>query len=300
MEKRTKLKIFGFAIFAVGLTSCQSVEPTGNNGKPLSPFVLETETAKEKTSDNPRTLKIRVSISRREDLRVKVADKIKAGDVIADRTRERNSFVLQRQQAEITLKRLQILQNSKSAELQKPVTPDTSFAESQAAIRRTQVSVDAGLRNVKLQETRISQIANLPFPGDLSKIKQHETARLVLLKGELLEAESNLALERAKLETAKANRNYSEQKDALEIQKQKITLNEQRLTLETNIAQLEAQITNLNAQIVALSAVRAPFNGTIKKISWEGQTNDEINVVILVDVDDDDSDSRANAEARTK
>jgi hypothetical protein len=72
------------------------------------------------------------------------------------------------------------------------------------------------------------------------------------------------------------------------------------LTLETNIAQLEAQITNLNAQIVALSAVRAPFAGTIKKISWEGQTNDEINVVILVDVDDDNSDSRANAEARTK
>ena len=66
-------------------------------------------------------------------------------------------------------------------------------------------------------------------------------------------------------------------------------MNEQRLTLETNIAQNEAQITNLNAQIVALSAVRAPFAGTIKKISWEGQTNDEINVVILVDVDDGNS-----------
>ncbi|MDQ3748159.1 MAG: hypothetical protein M3367_03955 [Acidobacteriota bacterium] len=120
-----------------------------------------------------------------------------------------------------------------------------------------------------------------------SKATQHEKARFALLKGELLYATSNLALERAKLETAKANRSYTEQKDALEIQKQKITLNEQRLTLETNIAQIEAQITNLNAQIIALSAVRVPFNGTIKKISWEGQTNDEINVVILVDVDDD-------------
>lgn len=287
MEKRTKIKIFGTAFFACGLISCQSVEPTANNAERTNPFILETETSKEKISDNPRTLKIRVSISRREDLRVKVGEKIKAGDVIADRNKERNALIVQKQQAEITLKRLQTLQRSKSEELHKPVMPDASFAESQAAIRRAQIFVEAAKRNIKLQKTRISQIENLPFPGDLSKIRQHEAARLDLLKGELLEAESNLALERAKLETAKANRNYSEQKDALEIQKQKITLNEQRLTLETNIAQFEAQITNLNGQIVALSAVRVPFAGTIKKISWEGQTNDEINVVILVDVDDD-------------
>ncbi len=293
MEKRTKLKIFGLVCFACGLISCkQEAQPT-NSAQPLKVINLsDSDETPMKVSDNPRSIKIRVSISRREDLRVKVADKIKAGDVIADRTRERNALILQRQQAEMILKRLQTLQRSKSEELQKPVTPDASFAENEAAIRRAQVSVDEAKRNIKLQETRISQIENLPFPGDLSKIRQHETARLALLKGELLEAESNLALERAKLVTAKANRNYSEQKDALEIQKQKITLNEQRLTLETNIASLEAQITNLNGQIIALSQVRAPFAGTIKKITWEGQTNDEINVVILVDVDD--SDTRAN------
>ena len=93
-------------------------------------------------------------------------------------------------------------------------------------------------------------------------------------------------LERAKLETAKANRNYAEQKDQLEINKSKISAREQRITIEAQITQIEANITNLNVQIVALSAVRAPFAGTIKKINWEGQTNAEINVVITVDVDD--------------
>ncbi len=77
--------------------------------------------------------------------------------------------------------------------------------------------------------------------------------------------------------------------DALEINKAKITLHEQRVTIETNITQLEMQITNLNVSIIALSSIRAPFDGTVKKISWEGQTNDEINVVISVDVDDSDS-----------
>ncbi len=237
----------------------------------------------------PESIKVRVQISRREDLRVKVGQKLKAGDVIADRNKERDALEAQKRQAELSLERLKNLMLLKTEELQKPIMPDASFAEYEANIRRASVLIDAAKRNIELQKTRIEQIEKLPFPGDMSKITQHETARLELLKGELLEAESNLALERAKLETAKANRNYSEQKDALEINKAKITIGEQRVTIETQITQLEAQITNLNASIIALSAVRAPFAGTVRKISWEGQTNDEITVVISVDVDDSDS-----------
>jgi len=242
------------------------------------------------TSENlPESIKVRVVISRREDLRVKVGDKLKAGDVIADRDKERNALEAQKRQAELSLERLKNLMMLKTENLQKPIMPDASFAEFEANIRRAALLVEAAKRNIKLQESRIVEIKKLPFPGDVSKITQHETARLALLKGELLEAESNLALERAKLETVKANRNYTEQKDALEIEKAKITASEQRITIETSITQIEVQITNLNARIITLSAVRAPFAGTVKKISWEGQTNDEITVVISVDVSDSDS-----------
>jgi len=245
------------------------------------------------TGENlPESIKVRVQISRREDLRVKTGDKLKTGDVIADRDKERAALLSQKKQAELSLERLKNLMLLKAEELNKPIMPDTSFAEFEANIRRASVLVAAAKRNVKLQESRIEEIERLPFPGDMSIITQHETARLELLKGELLEAESNLALERAKLETAKANRSYAEQKDALEIQKAKITIGEQRVSIETNITQLEAQITSLNGQIVSLSAVRAPFNGTVKKISWEGQTNDEITVVISVDVDDSNSSAK--------
>jgi hypothetical protein len=234
----------------------------------------------------PESIKVRVQISRREDLRVKTGEKLKAGDVIADRNRERDALEAQKRQAELSLERLKNLMLLKAEELNKPIMPDASFAEFEANIRRAALLVEAAKRNIELQESRIEEIGKLPFPGDMSKITQHETARLALLKGELLEAESNFALEKAKLETAKANRNYIEQKDALEIQKAKITIGEQRVTIETQIAQFEAQITNLNGQIISLSAVRTPFAGTVRKISWEGQTNDEITVVISVDVDD--------------
>lgn len=278
-----------FLIFCICfLLSCQ--KQTTDAPAETTPRKTITLGDEKPTGENlPESIKVRVVISRREDLRVKVGQKLKSGDVIADRNKERDALEAQKQQAELSLDRLKNLMFLKTEELQKPITPVASFAEFEANIRRASVLVDAAKRNIKLQENRIEQIEKLPFPGDMSKITQHETARLALLKGELLEAESNLALERAKLETAKASRNYSEQKDALEIQKAKITIGENRLTIETQITQLEAQITNLNGQIIALSAVHAPFAGTIKKITWEGQTNDEITVVISVDVSDSDS-----------
>ena len=193
---------------------------------------------------------------------------------------------MQKQQSELALERMKKLMWLKDENLENPVLPDISFAEYQAAINRAAITVETVKRSINLQAMRIKEIESLPFPVDLTKVKQHESARLYLLKSELLAAESNFNFERAKLETAKANRSYAEQNDALEIQKSKIAVREQRITIETQITQTEAQITNLNVQIIALSAVRAPFAGTIKKISWEGQTNAEINVVITVDVDD--------------
>lgn len=294
MEKRTKLKTFAGICFAFGLISCKSAPaPTNTATKPTTTDQFETGEAETRRADTPRSIKIRVSISRREDLRVKVGDKIAEGFIIADRTRERNALLLQKSQAEMTLKRLQTLRDTKAEELQKPVMPIQSLAEIEASIKRAQLVVEIAKRGVRLQELRLEEIKSLPFPVDFSKVRQHETSKLDLLKNEFAQTESNLFLEKAKLETGRANRSYAEQKDALEIQKQKITLNEQRLGLETQIAQLEAQTSFINASIIALSTVRAPFAGLIKKINWEGQINDEITVVILVDVDDSNSDSRA-------
>lgn len=280
-----------FLIFGICFLCASCQKPASDAPAETVPRKTITLGTDEKpTGENlPESIKVRVQIYRREDLRVKVGDQLKAGDVIADRTTERKNLEAQKRQAELSLERLKNSMLLKTENLQKPIMPDASFAEFEANIRRASVLVEAAKRNINLQESRIEEIEKLPFPGDMSKITQHETARLALLKGELLEAESNLALERAKLETVKANRNYTEQKDTLEIEKAKITASEQRITIETSITQIEVQITNLNARIITLSAVRAPFAGTVKKISWEGQTNDEITVVISVDVSDSDS-----------
>ncbi len=203
-----------FLIFGICfLLSCQK-QTTDAPAESVPRKTITLGADEKPTGENlPESIKVRVVISRREDLRVKVGDKLKAGDVIADRDKERNALEAQKRQAELSLERLKNLMLLKAEELNKPIMPDASFAEFEANIRRASVLVNASKRNIKLQESRIEEIKKLPFPGDMSKITQHETARLALLKGELLEAESNLALERAKLETVKANRNYTEQKE---------------------------------------------------------------------------------------
>jgi len=268
------------------LTACKTAETPKSAETVQSEKPLTIGDDKQFLSDSlPSEIKVRVVISRSEDLRVVVGQKIKTGDVIADQKRERDALLMQKQQATLALERMKKLMWLKDENLEKPVLPDASFAEYEAAINRAAVTVETAKRSINLQAMRIKEIESLPFPVDLTKVKQHESARLNLLNSELLAAESNLNLERAKLETAKANRIYAEQKDQLEIQKSKIAVREQRITLEAQITQIEATITNLNVQIVALSAVRSPFAGTVKKINWEGQNNAEINVVITVDVD---------------
>ena len=282
------MKIWLLIITLLTLTACKTAETSKSAETVQAEKPLTIGNDKTYSGESfPNEIKVRVTISSPEDLRVSVGEKIKVGDVIADRKRERDALLMQKQQAELALERMIKLMYLKDENLEKPVLPDASFAEYEASINRALVSVEAAKRSIILQKSRIEQIEKLPFPVDLSKVKQHETARLKLLEGELLAAESNLALEKAKLETAKANRSYAEQKDTLEINKSKIVAREQRITIEANITQIEANITNLNVQIIALSAVRAPFAGTIKKINWEGQTNAEINVVITVDVNSD-------------
>jgi multidrug efflux pump subunit AcrA (membrane-fusion protein) len=232
------MKIWLLIVTISTLTACNTAAPPNRAETVQSEKPLTIGDDKRFSGESlPSEIKVRVTISRPEDLRVKVGQKIKTGDVIADRKSERDNLLAQKQQSELALERMKKLMWLKDENLEKPVLPDASFAEYEAAINRAAVTVEAAKRSISLQKSRIEQIEKLPFPVDLTKVKQHESARLELLKSELLAFESNLNLERAKLGTAKANRGYIEQKDALEIQKSKLTAREQRITIEAQITQ---------------------------------------------------------------
>ena len=112
------------------------------------------------------------------------------------------------------------------------------------------------------------------------------------------ETRDSLELARAQFATTKANRAYVEQKDKLEIEKQKFSMREamqnleiQQAQLQANLQSIEKQMIDLEQQLARAEAVRASFAGTVEKIIWESQTNDEISIVIFIDVAGDTSES---------
>jgi hypothetical protein len=54
---------------------------------------------------------------------------------------------------------------------------------------------------------------------------------------------------------------------------------------EYSKAQIETQIQTFDSQIEQLSTVRAPYEGTIKKVKWTGQSNNTLTVELTLDID---------------
>jgi hypothetical protein len=123
--------------------------------------------------------------------------------------------------------------------------------------------------------------------GNIKLILSHEQAKLKNLEAARQQAQIQLELAQSQLTTAKENRAYAEYQRQLEQTRRAIALEQQHQAIasqesersrllaerEYSKVQIETQIQALDSQIEQLSTVRAPYEGTIKKIKWTGQSN---------------------------
>ncbi|MCA1638347.1 MAG: hypothetical protein LC768_08440 [Acidobacteria bacterium] len=172
--------------------------------------------------------------------------------------------------------------------------PASDFSASVAEIKRAENNLSLSASLVEKQKVKIEKLKTLRFEN-LETILSHEQVKLDELLARQAEMRDSLELAKAQLSTTKATRAYLEQKDRLEIEKQKFSVSEamqnleiQQAQLQANLQSIEKQTIDLEQQLARVEAVRASFAGTVEKITWETQTNDEISVVIFVDVAGDD------------
>lgn len=111
---------------------------------------LPSEPLQQSDSDSPKRLTITVSVTDPEDLKVQQGDRVEPGQLIADRTRERDRPETQHQQLSLTLQKLQ--GSTITAPLQ-PATvpaiaalPPPSYLEEAAAIEQAKATVDTALQ----------------------------------------------------------------------------------------------------------------------------------------------------------
>jgi len=110
-------------------------------------------------SSLPRLLKISLSLSSPQEIKVKQGDTVVAGEVLADRAEERSRLTAQRRELQLALQQIQARQ---IPTLQAPVTvplvkglPPVSYAEEEAAIRSAATNVQQKERALQLQQQSI-------------------------------------------------------------------------------------------------------------------------------------------------
>src|SRR5262245_19829747 len=169
-------------------------------------------------SGSPRYLRVKLTINRVEDLRVKAGDKIEAGAALSDRAFERQRLMIQRRALAVAAHRI----GQQSTAAQESIKllaelggelPPATFVSEAAAIRRAEADAQAAARKVALQQERRSSLpALVPAGYDAGAIESHESDKLALAEDAERQAVADVGVTQAKLPTARESRAIEEKR----------------------------------------------------------------------------------------
>ncbi len=277
---------------------------------PLPPLPATPETRKNRLE--PRNIKIELTLSNPTDLKVKPGDIVTAGQALSDRISERNRLQAKKKQLQLSLLKLNLPLTP--IPQPKPIPeiaelPPVSYAEEEAAIKLHKQKLTEAERAIALQQKKIDSLTQLQTSpshrskegGDIKLILSHEQANLKNLETARQSAQIQLEVQESKLTTAREQRAYIEYQRQLEQTRRAIALQQQQQAIasqevererllaerEYSQAQIETQIQTLDYQIHQLSTVTAPYEGTIKKVKWTGQSDHHLTAVVTLAVSSD-------------
>jgi hypothetical protein len=241
-----------FSLIAVFLTGCNSMSRMPVS--PPLPVVDPTPIINRRTNLVPRELRLKLTLDDPADLKVKPGDSVRKGQVIGDRTSARKHLEQQRQVIRLKLEHL----NASAGVGSRSV----SYAVEQARVRQAQVRVQQAREAIAQFKTNSPWTdyawASLPLYKESTQISQ-----LVI---KVQDAEGELGLAVAQLQAARENKQ------------------QKSVGQETSIQQalLMAQLRDIEARLDGVGVVRSPYAGTIKKIKWLGQVNQELIVEVTL------------------
>jgi hypothetical protein len=240
--------------FAVLLTGCNSM--TQMPASPPLPVVDPTPIINHRVNLVPRELKLKLTLDDPADLKLKPGDLVRKGQVIGDRTSARKHLEQQRQVIRLKLEHLNASARASSDLF--------SHAVEQARVRQAQVRVQQAREAIAQFKTNSPWTdyawASLPLYKESTQVSQ------LVIKVQDAEAELGLAV--AQLQAAREN------------QQQKAV--GQDASVQQTL--LMSQLRDVEARLDGVGVVRSPYPGTVRKIKWLGQVNQELIVEVTLTV----------------
>ena len=245
-------------------------------------FITSTSPPEQSTQPNeaPRRLTISVAVTDPNDLKVTEGDRISVGQLIADRTRDRNRLEAQARQLDLTLQRLE------HATITPPLPPATpppiatpTYLEEIAAIDRAKADVDQAEALIAAKHQELDYLAQLPNLDPL--VMEHEQAKLAELQRSHTAAVRDYQLALGKRSTAEYEHSRvmaldasHRNRDLLGYQNQWAQYEQRLRDREYQIAQTRLKLDEIDTAISNLAVVRSPYAGRIRRIKWLGQGAD--------------------------
>jgi hypothetical protein len=256
MEEMMRRSICVIAVF---LTGCNSMmKPQVPLSTPVP--VVEPTPVNRRTNLVPRELKLKLTLDDSADLKVKPGDSVRKGQVIGDRTSARKPLEIQRQAIRLKLEHL----NASARTSASPI----SYAVEQARVRQAQVRVQQAKEAIAQFKTNSPWTdyawASLPLSKESTQVSQ-----LVI---KVQDAETELGLAVAQLQAAREN-------NLVHVGGQDNSVQQ---------ALLMAQLKDVEVRLDGVGVVRSPYDGTVKKIKWLGQTEQALLVEAIIAVKSSD------------
>lgn len=238
-----------------------------NSGPAKTPQVAvaqqQTAPAGDQQQPSRKRHTITVTVSNPEDIKVEKGDRVQVGQVLADRTRERDKLTAQRRQLELAIQRLL------TPIAPPPPPPEPSYAGELAAITSAQEAI-AYYEQVPEPQFRFKD-QDLILSMDSDRVTQRQE-----LARQRMESQQILNGAIANLTEAKAQH----QRDLYNYQLQLSRLENEQRDREVEALKLTERLEVLDKQVEELTAVKSPFVGRVRRVEITGQAGLNINAII--------------------
>ena len=269
MKRLIPYVVAGVAIASVAFAQ---QPPTPQNTPALTPTP--------RNASDPNRLTITVAVADPKDLKVEQGDRVTQGQLIADRTRDRERLEAQQAKLKLTLEQLE------GAIITAPLPPVTAppileptYLEESAAIARAEALVEQAGAAIAAKQHEMEYLAALPHLDSL--VLEHEQAKLADLQRDHTAAVRDYQLARGKRSTAEYRHSVTlaesvgaQNRAALEYQQQWAHYEQRLRDRDYQLSQVQLQLEGVESAIAALAVVRSPYDGRIRQVKWLGQGPD--------------------------
>ncbi len=250
--------------------------------KAAPPTALQLK--KETTTKSVKRHRVNIQVVNLTDLKVAENSQVTQGQVLSDRTEERQSLEAQKEQIEISIKQLST-PLSQVAEL-----PSGNFSIQEAAIARIKSEIELldnrqslpatpapffRFKDEKLQKLLESEKLNKIADGIRTEASE---------RAQISEAKAKLALELnqaiAALDKARSDYQHQQYQHSLNLIRQQTEMQRQQYQAASLIAQKQ----EIESKLAEITQIKSPVSGKIRRIKNLGQKDRQISLEIVIDV----------------